>query len=65
MDFSFSSEQLFSSTNSDDLVLSQFAESVENKYYQDLQLSQSVSDMLSDIPEYNFDINFDLQNEPD
>lgn len=65
MDFSFSSEQLLSSTNSDDLILSQFAESVENKYYEDLQLSQSVSDMLSDIPEYNFDINFDLQNEPD
>ena len=63
MDFSFSSEQLFSSTTSDDLILSQFAESVENKYYEDLQLRQSVSDM-SDIPEYNFDINFDLQNEP-
>ena len=38
MDFSFSSEQLLSSTNSDDLILSQFAESVENKYYEDLQL---------------------------
>lgn len=64
MDFSFSSEQLLSSTNSDDLILSQFAESVENKYYEDLQLSQSVSDMLSDIPEYNFNINFDLKTEP-
>ena len=61
LEFSFSSEQLLSSTNSDNLSLSQFADSVENKYCEDLQLSQSFSDMLSDIPEFNFDINFELQ----